>query len=281
MASIFLYSNYREYIKDVMDEKRQKNPAFSYRCAAARIGMSSGSFTRIINGTRHLGSHLLPKIIDFLKLKRREAQYFTLLVKFDTLSDDGERYNCFKEINKLRSECNSIIPQQGYKIFEEWYYIVLHELLRIVPDTDDYQKIGSLILPSISEARVRKAVALLESCGYIKKDELGCIRPGKSFLTTGDTWNGISIHAFQAAMSDMGLKALNNIPKEQRDFSTLTVPLSENAFEKVREVIRNARREIAAIEKECKAPDKVYQINFQCFPLTRSLEKEKFTDGTE
>lgn len=281
MASIFLYSDYREYIKDVLEEKRKKNPAFSYRCAASRIGMSSGSFTRIINGTRRLGSHLLPKLVDFLKLKRREAEYFSLLVKFDTLTDDGERYNCFKEISKLRSECNSIIPEQGYKIFEEWYYIVLHELLRIIPDTRDYQKLGSLILPAISETKVRKAIQLLESCGYIKIDEQGRAKPGKTFLTTGDTWNGMAIHAFQAAMSEMAVKALNNTPKEERDFSTLTVPLSENAFEKVREVIRKARQEIAAIEKECESPDRVYQINFQCFPLSKPIEKEDRNNGAE
>ena len=45
--------------------------------------------------------------------------------------------------------------------------------------------------------------------------------------------------------------------------------LSPEAFDKVREVVKNARAEIAAIERECRDPQRVYQINFQCFPLTK------------
>ncbi|NLE02050.1 MAG: DUF4423 domain-containing protein, partial [Fibrobacter sp.] len=50
--------------------------------------------------------------------------------------------------------------------------------------------------------------------------------------------------------------------------------LSIDGFTKVTEVIREARRKIAEIEQLDTAPERVYQINFQVFPLSKQTPRE-------
>jgi uncharacterized protein (TIGR02147 family) len=268
MESIFTYCDYRDYIKDAIEEKRKKNCGFSYRCAAVRIGISSGSLTRILNGSRHAGAELITKLIVFLGLKKREAEYFSLLAQFESIKDENKRRCCYQDILKMRAERNKPVPKENHQFFEQWYHVALFELLRTIKEPVDCAKLGAMLLPAISESKIRKALELLERLGYVKQNGDGGPCPAAPFLTTGDTWESVAIHAYQVAISELAASALDTVPKEERDFSTLTMALSEEAFGKIREIIKQARTEIAAVEKACTGPDRVYQINFQCFPLS-------------
>jgi uncharacterized protein (TIGR02147 family) len=66
------------------------------------------------------------------------------------------------------------------------------------------------------------------------------------------------------------MNALDSFPKSERDFSTLTVSLSPGSFEAARDIMRKARQEILALDEKETDPRRVYQMNFQLFPLSRA-----------
>ncbi len=284
MNSIYTYSDYRGYIKDAIEEKRKKNPRYSYRAAAKRIGISSGSLARILNGTRHAGCGLLRKLIVFLGLKKREAEYLSLIAGFESIKDENKRRACYREILKMRArraeraERSKPVPREHYRFFEQWYHVALFELLRTGKYTGDNAAFGAMLVPPVSESKTRKALDLLKRLGYVHQSGDGATRATQPFLTTGDSWESAAIHAFQAAMSNLGVRALDTMRKEERDYSTLTMTLSKDAFEKVRAIVKKARMEISAVERDCAAPDRVYQVNFQCFPLSIDNERERHHD---
>jgi len=273
MKSVFTYSDYRGFIKDAIEEKREKNPQFSCRCAATRMGINSGTLTRILNGTRHAGAGALRRLIDYLGLKKREAEYFSLIAGFESIKDENKRRACYQKILRMRAQCHKQVPKEHYRFFEQWYHVALFELLRTGRYSGDCASLGARLIPPVSPSKTRKTLELLKRLEYLRPSDDGPYNLTQSFLTTGDIWESAAIHAFQVAMAQIGSRALDALPKEQRDFSTLTMALSKQEFEKVRDVIKKARLEIAAIEGNCVAPDRVYQINFQCFPL--SIEKRK------
>jgi uncharacterized protein (TIGR02147 family) len=268
MESIFTYSDYRAYIRDAIGEKQHRNPGFSYRSAAGRMGISSGSLTRILNGSRHAGTELQAKLITFLGLKKREAEYFSLLAQFESIKEETARRHCYQEILKLRADRNKQVPEENHRFFDQWYHVALFELLRTLKKPVEPAQLGAMLQPPISESKTRKAMELLERLGYVKKAGETGLRTTEPFLTTGDTWESVAIHAFQVAISELAASALDTIPREERDFSTLTIALSGEAFAKIREIVKQARAEIAEVEKNCTDPERVYQINFQCFPLS-------------
>lgn len=268
MNAIYAYTDYREYIRDFLIEKQKKNTKYSSRCAAEKCGVPSGTFTRILKGTRGIGPSLLPKFINWLGLKHREAHYFQILVKFQHSTATIDRDNFYEELLTYRSQMRHLIPEDKFHFFEQWYHIALYELMKILSKSSQPEQIGALLEPPVSGTKIQKAIEVLEKAGFIKNSPQG-FSPVDNFLSTGDTWESAAIHAFQKIMCSLGTESLDRFPKNERDISTLSMGLSEESFRKVVDVIRDARQKIKEIEKMDSAAERVYQINFQVFPLSR------------
>ncbi|HEX2956105.1 MAG TPA: TIGR02147 family protein [Chitinispirillaceae bacterium] len=268
MNSVYSYTDYREYIRVFLIEKKKKNSGYSSRCAAEKCGVPSGTFTRILNGTRGIGPSVLPKIIDWLGLRNREATYFRLLVKFQQCSDSIEKEQLYTALIDFRKKMYNCLPEDKFHFFEQWYYVALYELVKIVPDIADAGQLGALLEPPVSPMKVEKALEVLVTAGFIRKTEIGYEAIG-SFLSTGDRWESVAIQSFQKMMASLGTEALTRFSKKERDISTLSVSLSEDSFRMVAELICETREKIRAIESSEVSPEKVYQVNFQVFPLSR------------
>jgi uncharacterized protein (TIGR02147 family) len=268
MNSIYAYTDYREYLHEFLLDKKRKNPGYSSRCAAEKCGIQSGTFTRILNGTRGIGPSVLPKIIDWLGLRHREEAYFYILIRFGQCSDSLEKENLYNELLEFRKQMRHCIPEDKFHFFEQWYYVALFELVKIVPDISDPGQLGALLEPPVSAAKVENALDVLEKAGFIKKTECGYDASG-SFLSTGDRWESAAIQSFQKMMATLGTEALIRFSKKERDISTLSVSLSEENFKKASEIIRETREKIRKLESEEILPEKVFQVNFQIFPLSR------------
>ncbi len=269
MASIYSYSDYREYLKDQLSNKRQNNRSFSVRSAAAKLGIGSGTLSRVLNGSRHIGPNLLPDIITFLGLKTREAEYFKLMVQFARTNSPGRKRDVYESMLRLRTDTRIKISEDQYRLFEEWYHLALHQLLRIESGCSDPTALGAMLEPPISASKTRKALEFLKRNGLIKPNGQGGYAPVDTSLTTGEVWQSVAIHGFQAKAATMAASALNTIPREERDFSTLTVGLSADGFITAREILRKARQEILALDEQESNPERVYQFNLQAFPISK------------
>ncbi len=272
MRSVYTYSDYRAFIRDSLEEKREKNGGFSLRAAARKLGIGSGTLSRILNGTRNPGPALLPRFIEFLGLRRREADYFRLLLRFERAANDSEKRELYREILDMRGTMEHVVPPQRYRLFEKWYFAALHQLIRIHPSLDNPARLGDLLDPPLSAFKTRKALRILEESGFIRKEEKGycSLEP---FLTTGEKWQSTAIENFQIEMAELGRTAVERVERSRRDISTLTLSLSPEAFAEIRSIIRRTRREILAVEEADKNQTAVYQMNMHLFPLSLECEE--------
>jgi uncharacterized protein (TIGR02147 family) len=269
MRSIYSYTDYREFLRDAFSSKRDRNRSFTLRAIAGHLGIGSGTLNRILNGSRNIGPSLLPTIATFLGLKTRESEYLGLMIKFARTDNPGKKRNWYEKILEKRGEIRYLLQEEQYQLFEEWYYLALHQLLRFAPHYSDPDKLGAMLDPPVSGSRIRKAIALLEKNRLIRTNDLGGYSPTDVSMTTGETWRGMAIHGFQKTAAQMAALALDKFPKEERDFSTLTISLSAKNFSAAREIFFKARQDLLKLDEKEDAPERVFQANFQLFPLSR------------
>jgi hypothetical protein len=251
MNSIFNYFDFREYLKDDLARRKAGNPAFSIRSMAVRLKVDSSTLVRIFNKQRNISPNLLPKLIKFLGLRSKESEYFIHLVKF-----------C-----QAKSE-------RDYAFYEEWYYSAVRELLRFYPFTGDYQALSRMLEPVITVHEARRAIDLLLRCNFIKRSG-DAYAVCDSTITTGEQWHGPAIQRFHRDTLVKTIEGLDRIPRQERDFSTMTMCYSPEGYKKVRELLRRTREEMTRIEEADRQRNRVYQINMQLFPLSKSYgEKE-------
>ena len=83
----------------------------------------------------------------------------------------------------------------------------------------------------------------------------------------------MAINNFQLATLDLAKESIDRFTKEERDISTLTLSFSKEIYETIHERLKGFRREILELVKNDPGRvDKVYQVNFQIFPLSRRHE---------
>jgi uncharacterized protein (TIGR02147 family) len=271
VASIYSFVDYREYLKQELSERKAKNPGFSFRAAAMKLGINSGTLVRILNGKRNLSKNVLPKFVNFLKLKSREAEYFGLLVGFDRSSTVEKRQKTYEEIVRLRGERKRTVGMDKYEFYRQWYFTAVREMLRLKRAPKTFDAVAAHLLPPVSPRQAAVAMETLERLGFIRRKTDGTMQVAEQLITTGEKWQGAAIHDFQAGMIHKALEAMEWFPKQDRDISTVTVGLSDQGLDRTREVLGRARQEILDIEETDKKADRVFQLNIQLFPLSKRL----------
>ena len=79
----------------------------------------------------------------------------------------------------------------------------------------------------------------------------------------------MAVFHFQKATLNLARRAFDVFGLEERDISTLTIGISHQNFARVKEILRNSRREIMELAKFDDRADTVYQLEFFAFPVTK------------
>lgn len=166
-----------------------------------------------------------------------------------------------------RLHLKRLLPAE-YEYFAEWYHAVIREILPTLPDSNvPSSHVAQLLIPEISARDAEKSMLILQRLGLIVKNGQGLYSQGSSCLTTGLQWDNAVIAAFQMKMGELGVQAIQKIPKQERDISTLTVSLTEEGFGRVKALLKSVRDAVLLEAKE--GGDRVFQINFQIFPVSK------------
>ena len=145
--------------------------------------------------------------------------------------------------------------------------------MNVFPFRGDYRKLARSIVPPISPREAIEAVRFLEGGGFLKKGPDGRYGLVDRFLNAGPDVATVSIHTFQLAMMDLAKKALERFPPAERDISTLTVAVSREGAERMKERLAEMRTELLEIAKADGRVDRVFQINLQLFPVSAPKEE--------
>ncbi len=275
-ASVFEFTDYREYLKAYYQFQKRKNPAFSYRYFALRAKInSSGFYKNVIDGKRSLGRSLIVKFSEALKLRKKEADYFENMVYFNEAKTVEERRIYFERMMSLRKIDAFQVQSSQFEFYSKWYYSAIREMIGFIRFKDDFAALARSLEPSIRPDQAEKAIRVLEDLQFICKDEKGIYRRTQNLVTTGPEVESLNVANYQIACMDLAKEAIDRHDPELRDLSTLTLSLSPEAFSVFKEEIISFRKRLLGLEQKFLKADTVYQLNTQFFPLTKVPGKEK------
>jgi uncharacterized protein (TIGR02147 family) len=238
---------------------------------ADRLGLNSGTIVRIMNGQRNISTKLLPLFTVYLTLRQKEAEYFKHLVNFCQAKTEKIRNESYSVMVDLRNGRTKIVGEECHSFYDDWYFTAIRELLRIYQFNGDVRELSRMLNPPVSCHEARRALDLLKNLGLLDTCQTGYVVREQS-ISTGEKWQGSAIKRFQQITLNKALEALERFPKEERDFSTMTMCYSPEGFRKVRELLKRTREELSRIEDADIGENKVYQINFQIFPLSEAVK---------
>ncbi|MBN1576328.1 MAG: TIGR02147 family protein [Chitinispirillaceae bacterium] len=275
MPDIYHYSDYRKFLHDRLEEKKRENPAISFRMLARQVGYKAPSYLpMLLSGRINMSLDMCLKFCSYMKLTKKRCDYFQNMVLFGNASSHKEQKLYFDKMRSFKEAAVHLIDSAQYRFYEKWYNPAIRALLEFFPLRDEYEVIGKLLIPAITGREVQESFELLKELKMIEKDKDGFYRPADAVISTGYEASGIAINTFLYNTLRLSESALGRFPRDERNFSCLTLGISKNGFNEIRQELREFRRKVLKIAEDDKA-DRIYQFGFQLFPVSHQYSQRK------
>jgi len=231
--------------------------------------MDASLLAKVLSKARHIADDSITLFAVACNLSGPSAEYFAAMVHFTKAKEDSEAKGWFERMLQLRTPHATRLEGDGYAYYQRWYHTAIRAALDYYAyDGSDPAALGAHLLPPISVPEVQESVSLLENLGLVARDAQGCFRPTALGVTSGAGWKSVAVHTFQSETLRLALEGLDRIPKALRNYSTLTMNLSAEDFEELKERVREFRQQLVKFIHSRSQGDRVYQLNVQLLPLT-------------
>ncbi len=271
MRSVIEYQDYRKFMQDFYDEKKRTS-AFSWREFASRAGYTSPVFLKLVcEGKNGLPKKKIPIVGAAMDLAGYELDYFANLVVFNQGRRDADRKKAYENMKAIAADHKvTILGNDLYDYFSNWFNPIIRELAPTMPGASPYE-LAKSIIPDITSSQVENSLKFLVKAGLLRLKNDGRFAMAEKSISSGNPdISSLAIRNFHKEMGTLALDSIENIPVDQRNFSSLTLGLTRNAYEEILKELAEFRRRVVAIATKSTDMDQVYQMNFQLFPLTRT-----------
>jgi uncharacterized protein (TIGR02147 family) len=278
MKSIYEYTSYRLFLKDYYEEQKAEN-GFTYRDFSRLTGMNSTSWLlHLIKGSKNLSADSIIRVAKALKMTKAESEYFEMMVPFTQARTNGVKDHYYQRMLGLKRKLKiSKLGEEQYDYYTKWYHPVIRSMVSKVDFRDgegghDFGLLGRCLMPPISARDAKKSVQLLERLDLIVAGKDGRYTQSNAVISTGDEVASLNIINYHKQVSRLAEGAHDLSTKEERDISALTLGISEEDFLRIKARIQAFRKEIMDVAMGSETPDRVYQLNFQLFPVGKAAK---------
>lgn len=279
MRSILEYDDFRKYILDFYLEKKETQN-LSWRAFAEKARIKSPTFLKLVcDGKSGLAEDTAMRVSEAMDLTSYEQDFFLLLVRFNQAKRDDMRNLVFADMMEIAKVHRVNVLGAGlYDYFANWVNAVIRELAPAIKNPSP-EKIALASFPKITAESTRDSLSFLIKNGFLKKRGNRYRQTSKSLSTGRISIVAPSVRSFHRQMGELALNTLDKVPVTERNFSTLTLGLTEKSYQKILKELTHFRRKIIAIATNEDEVERVYELNLQLFPLTRKLNKRETRDA--
>ncbi|MGM0462990.1 MAG: TIGR02147 family protein [Fibrobacterota bacterium] len=275
MDSIFLYSDYRKYMNDFFEEKKQTTYGFSYQYFANAAGFKSRGFVyRVMKGIKNLSPTSSYKVAKSMGLAKKEVDYFQALVDFNQAKDNYLKRSAYERMVDIKRSSRrtpeiALLSDDQIEMNSRWYHPVVRCLIGITEFSGDYEQLAEMVEPSITPAQAQKSVDLLVRLGLVEKGDDGIFHLTDSTVSTGDAYRSMVLQNYYEQCFGLVKRSLNVMPQSERNVTGLTLGLSKKSYDVLIARLNELRKEFLAFSEKDGDADYVYNVNFAIYPVSQ------------
>jgi uncharacterized protein (TIGR02147 family) len=270
-VDVFAYRDYRAFLRAYVERAGAEQRGFSASEFTRRVGLRSPNYLQlVISGQRNVGADLAHRIGEECGLRDDALAYFCALVSFNQGKTGRERelaYEKLQSFRRFRAAHRLDAAQSAYHA--EWYIPAVFELAARADFQAEPRWIAKTLLPAIGVEQAKQALAVLQELGLFVSDRNGKLRQAESVIETPEGPLGHHVMRFHRTMMQRAAEALDHVAREEREIAALTMCISEARMHELKRELEAFRHQLAVRYQSDPQPERVVQINFQMFPLSK------------
>jgi uncharacterized protein (TIGR02147 family) len=262
--------DYREYLRNLFDKRKEEHPFYSYRLFSQKAGFKSPNFLKlVVDGKRNLTKESVYRVARAFGLNKSESDYLENLVFLNQCKTLDEKNLYLSRIFRYRVKCDPhLLESSEFDYYSQWYNPVLCELVEAMDFRDNFKKLAAAVIPAISAADAEKSIALLLRLGLVVKKDDGTYSRTASSFTTGAQVRSVAVANYHKAMMRLASESVERFGARDRDITSVTITVSPETERAIREKLQLVRRECLELAEADRGIRRVVQLNLQMFPLS-------------
>lgn len=274
---IFEHNSYRSYLRGLLAERISRNPSYSLRSMANQLGLAASSLSEIIKGTANLSRDRGFVVAQKLSLPAEEAEYFDLLVQFESAKKPQMKERVLtrmKELNPQREIRDFSVDY--FKVMSDWYYgpvmILAQSLKAPVRSETIAKKLG------LSAVQVDAALDRLKKLELLTENEPGHFTEPAERVQVASEVPNEALRAYHRQMLDKAQEALVTQSPQEKYVATETFRFSPDLMAEAKRLtddyldrmLKLAQKTPSPPNPKSKAKDpEVYHLGVNFFRLTQ------------
>lgn len=271
---LFLYDNYREFLRDWFLWRKHQESGFTYRLFSHAMGFTSpNQLQLVINGKRNITTDTLECYADVLKFKKKEREYFALLVSFNQSKSMQEKSRHLASLAAFQTQRGHLLTPEQYRYLSHWHYPTVREMVALKDFCEDSDWIANRLGGEATSAGAQKIIANLLELGLLTRDAAGKLTPGAPYVSTGAEVASVAAFTYHEQTIGLALEKLRGVPSENRNVSALTFTIRQDDYAAIVEEVNAFRKHLIKhlLARDVQNQDEaVYQLNLQLFPVTQN-----------
>ncbi len=274
-VNIFAYLDYRAALRDLSAYKKAHEYGFSHRAVSKRAGFRSTNFLKLVmEGKRNLSADAAAQFAKAFGLEGASFEFFCELVTYNQAKTSRERSKSYERLTRCRPE-KALHQLEAHQsaYHSSWYIPAIRELAARADFREDPQFIARQLIPTITPAKAKKALETLLTLGLLRRTAEGRLVPAEALVTTGTSPQSHHLADFHRAMIEQASESIDRFPASDREIASLTLCVDERLLPALKLKLQAFRREFMQFAEGSGVPERVVQVNFQMFPLSKRCEE--------
>lgn len=277
MPDITTFTDSRAFLLAWYEETKLKHPGFSYQVFSESAGIKSRGFLHnVIQGKRKLSRTNIFGLSQAMRLNKHEADYFENLVSFNQAKSLRERTHFYERLSSIKTGSRAakgpeLVRNDRFEFYSELYHGVVRSLIGMHGFKGDYEWLAKAVRPRITLRQAKKSVELLARLGFIEKQKDGSFNNTNASIATPPEVENLAVQNFHRQAGELGLKALNELPKEERNITGVTLGISDKTYKAICGEIQAFRARLLRLAEADEKADAVYHLNLQLFPVSKPV----------
>jgi transcriptional regulator with XRE-family HTH domain len=239
-------------LREELARRASRNPKYSLRAFAKTLGLSSSFVSKLMNGQRPLTQKTLEKISPHLSLSPVQVS--------NLMASMGEKRDSSLEFDNLDPD--------RFQLISDWYHFAILELSSVQGILLNLKSVSACLGISIHEAKV--ALERLQRLGLLNQQNELNPATVRNFSTLGPKFASEANRNQQRQILQMAIRALDEIPFEQRDQSSVTLAIPRSRLNEAKAKITAFRREFSRDLQRPGERDSVYHLSISFYPVSVS-----------
>jgi uncharacterized protein (TIGR02147 family) len=267
MTSVLDYDNYRNFLKDVLQEKIRKNPTYSLRAFARQLAMSPSHLSRALSGRKRLSVQSARLVSQSLAHSPEEAEHFLALVEIEGARSDEAKKKIIGRLAKDKRAGSRVVALETFRAISGWHHFAILSLTTTRGFRADASWIAKRL--GIKPLEARLAVDRLIALGLLEKTPKGWRAVNDANIETADDVGSAAIRENHRQHLELAAKALEEVPVELREFQNLSLSMNLSEMPKAKKMIRAFVKRLNH-ELETNPGQEIFQMNLQFYLLSKS-----------